>query len=231
MLMHHLSPQTDPQPALRACAHDLRNLFAVVACAKSLLERPLDEQRRRIVMDGLARVAIEGKIVTDALLNGDSEDRSCGTEASSELQSLTTVIETLERPGLRIDVTVEDQASWILMPPSEFRAIVLELVTNAVAAGAGRINIRAGRKGCRFWLAVGDDGSGFVPEAQPTGGPAGLHGTGLRRLASAVASARGKVRIRSKPGSGSVIAMILPIIRIVANDEPGEILPSLRSAG
>jgi anti-sigma regulatory factor (Ser/Thr protein kinase) len=221
LALHHSG---DP---LRACAHDLRNLFAVVASAKSLLEKPLDEHRKRIVMDGLARVAVEGKLVTDALLAG-GEDGECGSNPAAELQSLATIFHTLERPGLQVDLSTDPAESWILVAPAELRAVVLELVTNAAAAGARRIQIRAGRRGCRYWLIVADDGSGFTPIAPEPARSAGLHGTGMRRLAAAARSAHGKVRIRSKSGNGSVIALILPILRILVSDASNPI-PVVRS--
>ena len=201
----------------RACAHDLRNLFAVVASAKSLLERLLDEHRKRVVLDGLARVAIEGKLVTDALLSG-GESRECGSDAAAELLSLATIFKTLERPGLQIGLSIDRDASWILMAPAEMRAVVLELVTNAAAAGARRIQIRAGRRGCRYWLIVADDGAGFTASTPEPAHPPGLHGTGMRRLAAAARSAHGKVRLRSTAGHGTVIAVILPILRILSSD-------------
>ena len=209
-------PRQDKPDALRACVHDLRNLFAVVASAKSLLDRPLDERTKAIVVDALYRVAADGKVLTDGLLAGGVEDRGCGTDALDELQGLAPILQALEGPGLKIELSIDDQPSWLLMPPSEFRAVVLELVTNAARAGSRTIKIRAARRGCRFRLIVADDGSGF----SGSGGPAepllaGLHGTGLRRLASAVGSAYGKVRIRSAQGRGSVVALTLPIVRLL----------------
>lgn len=202
---------------LRACVHDLRNLFAVVASAKLLLERTPDEQRERLILDALGRVAIEGKIVTDALLAG-GEERSSGSHAAEELMSLSAIIKTLERPGLEITLSIDEGANWILIAPSEFRAVVLELVTNAVRAGARKIQVCAARRGSRCWLTVADDGAGFPkqPSDVSSAHPAGLHGTGMRRISAAIRSARGKLRIRSRAGSGSVVAIILPLIRIVA---------------
>jgi glucose-6-phosphate-specific signal transduction histidine kinase len=136
--------------SLRACVHDLRNLFAVVASAKSLLERPLDDNKRRLVLDVLGRFALEGKVVSDA-----------------------------------------------------------------AAAGAHRIAIRAARRSYRYWLMVADDGPGFASRSPAA--PAGLHGTGMRRLAAAVEAAHGKIRIRSKKGRGSAVGLIFPIMRIVTS--------------
>lgn len=206
-----------PSDPLRACVHDLRNLFAVVASAKSLLERPLDERRKRVVMDGLARVASEGKVVTDALLSKGSDDHEAACDASAELSEIASIVKTLEHASLRIDLSSNDDSVQILMAPAEFRAVVLELVTNAATAGARKITIRATRRGCRYWMVVADNGSGFPQQDTFTSpAPRGLHGTGLRRLASAVGSAHGRIKIRSEKGAGSVVALVLPIIGVVA---------------
>ena len=210
--------------SLRACVHDLRNLFAVVASAKSLLERPVDGRRQAIILDALHRVAIDGKMLTDGLLTGGFKDRMCGTDAPAELHELVPIIQALEGRALKIDLSIDDEPTWVLMPPSEFRAVVLELVTNAAKAGARTVRIRAKRGGCHFWLTVGDDGSGFAeptPRAEASS-LAGLHGTGMHRLSSAVRSARGKVRIRSQRGRGSAVAVILPIIRLLPPARPLE---------
>jgi signal transduction histidine kinase len=219
-------PRQREADSLRACVHDLRNLFAVVASAKSLRERPLDPEKEWLVLDALGRVAVEGKIVTDALLSG-AEDGTCGSDTSAELHSLVPVIRALERPALRIELSNDGSSPWILMAPAEYRAVVLELITNAGRAGAGRIQVRSARRGFWYWLIVADDGSGFPTEARLER-PAGLNGTGTRRLASAVRAAHGKLKIRSKTGRGSVVALILPIIRIVPPSDSDE-APAVRS--
>jgi signal transduction histidine kinase len=202
---------------LRACVHDLRNPFAVVASAKALLERCPDEDRERLVLDALGQVAVEGKIVTDALLGGD-DNRPYVSHAGEEVATLIPILGALEHPALRIVTTIDGSAAWVGMAPAEFRAVVLELATNSARAGAHSIRIKVARRGCRCWLVIADDGSGFATAAPPSAAARtmGLHGTGLRRLTSAVDSARGKLRIRSKAGHGSVIALILPITPVLA---------------
>lgn len=212
-----LNPGFGRPDALRGVVHDLRNLFAVVASAKCLLNRRLDERTKAILVDALYRVAADGKVLTDGLLAGGLEDRGCGVDARDELQNLAPILASLEGSGLKIELSIGEQPSWILMPAPEFRALVLELVTNAARAGAHTIRIGAARRGSRFWLTVADDGSGFAAPGGSPGSstPAGLHGNGLRRLATAVDSARGSVRIRSKRRNGSVVALILPIVRLL----------------
>jgi len=168
-----------------------------------------------MVLDALGRVAVEGKIVTDALLGGNRQDRATASDAAAELRNLAPVISALGHPGRRIELSIDNRSSWILMAPAEFRAIVLELVTNAAAARAGARNIRlrAAPRNGYCWIIVADDRSGF---ADRRGAPApiapGLHGTGLRRLSAAVASAHGTLKIRSKQGRGSIVALILPVL-------------------
>ena len=223
-MQRKLEIRQNPSDPLRACVHDLRNLFAVVASAKSLLERGLEEEKRRMVLDALGRVAVEGKIVTDALLAGDTQDRAADSDAVAELRNLAPLIGALEHTGRSIELSIDDRSSWILMAPAEFRAIVLELVTNAAAAGARKIRLRAAPRNGYCWIIVADDGAGFSdrPGVATQAAP-GLHGTGMRRLRMAVASAHGVVRIRSKQRRGSIVALILPIPPI-----PG---PGLTRAG
>src|SRR5690606_31914805 len=159
------------------------------------LEKPLDERRKRVILEGLARVAIEGKIVTDAMLGGTRPESAACSDASAELRSVEAIIETMAHPGLSIEMAIDDDASWGLIAPAEFRAVVLELATNAVAAGATRIRVRATRRGSRFWITVADDGSGFAVQSTLVGNAntRGLHGTGLQRLKAAAACAGGKI--------------------------------------
>lgn len=212
-----LAIHRNPSDPLRACVHDLRNLFAVVASAKSLFERELGEEKRRLVLDALGRVAVEGKIVTDALLAGERKNHAESSDAAAELRNLAPIISALEHPGRRIELSIGNPLSCIRMDPAEFRAIVLELVTNAAAAGASRIQIREAFHGGSCWIIVGDNGVGFADKQDaPAQAAPGLHGTGLRRLITAVAASGGTVKIRSKPGRGSTIALILPPLSIAS---------------
>lgn len=198
---------------MRACVHGLRNLFAVVAAAKSLLRKPLDEQNRLVLVDALGRVADEGKGLTNALLAGAKDSPSAPIEAGSELRGMQPMLSTLAGFGLTISTELDERLVWVGMPRADFEAIMLELAANSKAAGAKRLRIRAKRRGGSFWLLIADDGTGFPPPAlRDRASVPGVHGNGLRRIASASRAACGRLRIRSKIGAGSVIALILPVI-------------------
>lgn len=204
-----------PEPA-RACVHDLRNLFAVVASAKFLLERPIDEQKKALLVDALGRVAVEGRTITDALLSRVSRAarRSVSTiDAASEMRGLSPLLGVLERPGTKIDLPRSDESSWVLMTSPDFTAVVVELVTNATRAGASAITIHSAPRGRCYWLVVADNGCGFNASSSNADSK-GLHGTGLRRIASVVSGAGGKIRTRSQPNRGSVVAITLPLMPV-----------------
>lgn len=199
-----------PEP-IRACVHDLRNLFAVVASAKFLLEREIDEQKKALVIDALGRVAVEGQIIADGLLSPDTKISAPVIDAASEMRGLSALLGVLERPGTKIYLSCSDESSWVAMTAREFGAVVVELVTNATKAGASKITIRAAPRGRSYWLVVGDNGHGF-DAATSQADSKGLHGTGLLRIDAAVARAGGEMKLKSQPNRGCVIAMTLPLM-------------------
>jgi hypothetical protein len=51
----------------------------------------------------------------------------------------------------------------------------------------------------------------------------------MHRLQAAARRAHGVLKIRSKVGQGTVVALILPIIRIVSGQNSNELPPPVRS--
>jgi signal transduction histidine kinase len=219
---------TTPVLPQRAIVHDLRNLFAVVASAKSLLARPFDERTKRAVLDALDRVAIEGDALTTAFLSGDGGTSTRETEATAAISEIGTVIRTLAGPDVRVDLDLGSPAT-VRMARANLQAVVLELAVNAQSAGARRLRLRSGPRGGEFWLVVADDGHGFgVPIRQELGPRYGAHGTGLARIAAAIRSAGGTLRIHSTLGRGSVIAVVLPIVLHRPRETPSSSKPKPR---
>jgi len=86
--------------------------------------------------------------------------------------------------------------------------VLQEAITNIVKHAAARtveVKLSFGSRGVR--LSVSDDGRGFVvdPDFRAYGGHWGL--LGMRERASQV---HGKLRIRSKPGEGTEIVLLVP---------------------
>lgn len=205
---HRLVDDTAP---MRGCIHDLRNLFAVVGAAKFLLQRPLDEREQTLVLEALDRVATEGKVLTSALLSGGQVQEPKGLDAAEELRGLEPLVRALVGARTKFLLQIDETAGWIRIARSELESVVLELVSNAKVAGARGIRIRGERRGENYWLVVADDGAGFDrARLQDRPSALGNHGNGLARVASIAQSAHGSLRIRSKPGQGSVMALVLP---------------------
>jgi signal transduction histidine kinase len=86
--------------------------------------------------------------------------------------------------------------------------VVQEAVTNALKhAAACTVRVRLSFEARRVRLSVTDDGRGFAvdPNFQAYGGHWGL--LGMRERATQV---RGKLRVRSTPGQGTEVALLVP---------------------
>jgi signal transduction histidine kinase len=80
-------------------------------------------------------------------------------------------------------------------------------VTNAVRHGnATRLTVRLDANG-GLRLSVSDNGEGFDPDAKPNGGSGGFGLVSLRARAEALG---GELRVRSHPGEGTHVEVVLP---------------------
>ncbi len=129
------------------------------------------------------------------------------TEFGDALRKLTTFIS----PGTaRIDVTVT--GTPVSLPPStkhHLLRIAQEALTNAVRhASPSTIGIHLGYRPDAVSLEVTDDGVGFDPgEAMAPG----IGHFGLRGLRSRARETGGELTIRSSPGKGASIAIVVPL--------------------
>jgi len=210
-------PATGLCSPTRGHVHDLRNLFAVVASAKSLLEREPTKSRQEQIIAALGRVAEEGAALTTALLTGVAELGRAVCDPAETLRQVEPLLAAMGGPRCDIRLDIAFSKRRVRIARSDLEAIVLELIANARSARASAITIRGRLRRERFWLLVHDDGAGFdVPArlANPGPGPSPRNprGTGLRRVAGAVENAHGLMHIRSRPGHGTTIALILPTL-------------------
>jgi signal transduction histidine kinase len=127
---------------------------------------------------------------------------------------------TPRHPGIRVHCDLEP------VPPFTARAgeleqVVVNLIGNAIAAVApeGTVLVRLRAMGQSVLLEVEDDGPGMEPDVlahatepffttKPRGQGSGL---GLAIVSSIVASHAGALRIVSTPGSGTRVAVTLPL--------------------
>ena len=109
-----------------------------------------------------------------------------------------------ERSPVPVTVTVATGATGDVETETALFYVCSEAVTNAVKhAGGTRIDVTVSRRDGAIVLGVSDDGRGG----------ADVSGSGLQGLADRLAAHRGRLRVDSPPGAGTVVTATVPISR------------------
>lgn len=206
--------------------HDLRNLFGVVVSGTHLLADPQVEERREMVLTAMDGAATRGAQILSTLLAGLDGGTIETCLLPERIARLTPILTTMAGEGVHLRVDLSAQPVTVECAPDQFDRILLELVANARRAigGSGRIEIRTRHAGMRLWVIVADTGAGISPRrltrlrTRAGSVPRGANGTGLGQVRAFVAAAGGSLRIRSRIGCGTVVAMILPVRSQAATD-------------
>ncbi|HUP33373.1 MAG TPA: GAF domain-containing sensor histidine kinase [Gaiellaceae bacterium] len=112
-----------------------------------------------------------------------------------------------ERTTIRVDLTARLGEERLPRDvETAFYRIVQESLTNVARhAGASRVDVLLGRTPGSATLLVEDDGSGFDPEEAPRSS------LGLVGMRERVGLLQGRFRIESRPGTGTTIAVEVPL--------------------
>jgi len=215
-------------------SHELRTpVTAIVGHAQYLLRRthPSAEQ-----IDSLRVIQREGermaKLVHDLL---ELARADAGFQVQREPLNLVEVLEAvrdelgpLAAPA-RIEVDCPQPLLEVEGDPSRLKQVVLNLVQNALEAGAQRVHLHLERDGKQVRLEALDDGPGIPAEALPhvferffrvdgarssRGNGAGL---GLAIVRWIVQQHGGSVEVRSRAGEGTVFTVLLPASETVVD--------------
>ena len=120
---------------------------------------------------------------------------------------------------LKVTVTVEPDALDALVPNLVLQPLVENAIRHGIGrrAAAGRLDIRAARRGDLLELVVQDDGPGIDDESDSvtpaTGIPLSSGGIGLRNTASRLQQlygAQGNLSLENPPGGGAIARVTLP---------------------
>lgn len=122
------------------------------------------------------------------------------------------VSRTLDPAGVSWDFNVQQSGERL---PQEIEItlfrIIQEALTNIIKhARAGRVELRLSRQNGEVTTVIQDDGVGFEPRDldRPGGTERGL---GLLGMRERVEQCRGEISIRSRPGKGTQITVMLPL--------------------
>jgi signal transduction histidine kinase len=209
--------------AFRERAHDLRNLFGAIASARHLLDDRPDEPRRSQILDAIEEAAQRGGALTTSMLEAGTEPRRVTFDPRARIMDLEPLLRTIAGPGNVLTLDLGEATASIRFAPDRFDHVVIELVANARGAmtcpGAIHLRLRA-RRG-RVRLTVVDSGCGMTAEAchalQTRMPPLGAHGTGFQQVRRFVEEIHGSLRLRSRPGRGTLVAIDLPTLLRLKN--------------
>ena len=189
--------------------HDaiIQDIFAVGLLLQGLALRMEDDRERRDVEEAVTRldetITTLRKFIFD-LRPPTGQGRNLATV-------LTHVVRQLADPyGVEVTVTVAEEVADESDPlPGEVIddacQIVREATSNALRhSGASAVEVRVERGAGSLVISVTDQGRGFDPATAP-------EGMGLHNLRSRAEKAGGETTIRSRPGDGTTVRVVLPI--------------------
>lgn len=224
-------PDSQPLEPFSAAGvvHDLGNLIQVASAAVSLIARnPEMRGSERGPMLARANESLDraGALVRQAL--GLMLDRAWQAEVANVATCLLEVkalVDAMGEDAVVLDVWLDVDLPEVRCDPLRLQNAVLNLVFNARDAmpDGGPIVLRAVAldRGSQVEIGVDDRGIGMSPEAaarafEPffTTKTDGMGGVGLPTVERFVRDADGEISIRSEPGRGTTVTMVLPSAQI-----------------
>jgi signal transduction histidine kinase len=234
---------------LRGVSHDVNN---ALGCVLPLVQQILaDVQSKRLTADTLSEdlQQIEESIQTCRRIFGgmlalarDTAQTSVQGNVQANVRraldsTLAVLRDSLERQGIRLDLQLEDVVPNIQTGQGDLEQLFLNLATNArdAMAAGGVLSIRTEVAGDHMAILVGDTGCGIPAELvsriqEPffTTKKNGS-GLGLSICRSIIWNAGGRMDIKSEPGGGTEIRVLLPIVSGEPADIPYEPMAHPRS--
>lgn len=209
-------------PRLRQTIHDLRNLFGLIGAARHLLSNSDHRAPREELLKAIEDATIRGGRLTTDLLAGTMGDCITLVRIDDFLGEFEPMMRALVGKSVNLTVDANDPGC-IRVARSDLEACMLEVIANACRAGAANLYIRQRQLGDGIWITVVDDGRGMSPtvlkEARNGAEYGQAHGNGLSRVRDFVHRALGKILVRSSPGSGTTISLVLPAVEMSADED------------
>ena len=155
------------------------------------LKTPLETA---LVADDPSGSVEDAILLVDALLEASRSGPSEGTFASVA-ECLAQAVQDLR---IEIEITA-DVATTLPLPPAALRVILRNLLSNAVAAGAGHLHVTALRSSFAWRLLVDDDGVGLAAVDRYDAGS----GLGLSLCRRIAARFGGALELSARPAGGT----------------------------
>jgi len=214
-------------------AHDFNNLLAVVLGGLEVLRRRVpDEARTRAILDDLVRAVDRGAALTRRMLAfARRQDLTIrAVDVAALVGGMTELLERSLGPGVAIETPFPPDVPPVRTDPHHLETALVNLVVNARDAmpDGGTITISAARTvpapadglppGDYVAVAVTDGGCGMdeatlaraVEPFFTTKGVGKGTGLGLSMVHGLAEQSGGRMRIRSRPGLGTTVELLLP---------------------
>jgi signal transduction histidine kinase len=199
------------ESALNSLAPIIRRRAAEERLARTTIQLA---QRNEALEDFAALVAHELKTPLETALAADDPSRSVedaillvdalleASRSGPADETFASVAECLEQAAedLRVEIEITaDVATALPLPPAALRVILRNLLSNAVAAGAGHVHVTAVRSSFSWRLVVDDDGVGLAAIDRYDAGS----GLGLSLCRRIAARFGGALELAAGPSGGT----------------------------
>jgi putative PEP-CTERM system histidine kinase len=202
--------------------HDIKNVSGQLSMLLANAEVHADNPEFQRDMLATVRASV-GKI-TRLLARLQAERQERGHALTTPWERLTEIVDTARTTrDAEIELTGDSGADGLAIDPEAFDAVAIHLLNNALDASppdtAVRIELR--REGMSMVIDIADEGPGMAPEFvrdelfRPFSSTKGDgHGIGGYQARELLREAGGDLLVISKPGSGTIMRMLLPLIRV-----------------
>ena len=235
-------------------AHDFNNLLTAVLGNLELASRRAQDDTTRRYLTNATQAAQRGAKLTAQLLAFSRKQRlqTEATDVNALVSGMGDLLFRTIGATVRIETVIEKNAWPAMIDASQVELIVLNLAINARDAmpGGGRLTIATENSapgdplrprdlapGEYVVISVTDTGTGMTDEViakafepffttKPTGSGTGL---GLSQVYGISTQMGGGVRIDSKPGRGTTVAIYLPRAQQAAVSSSGAVGPHIAS--
>lgn len=205
-------------------AHDLNNLFQVMASSTRLLDAGTDEERRE-TREGLAEAQRRAEQLARRLMQlGRPPVAPTRTDLAARVRSVEPLVARVTSPNTRLSWEVPTTPLDVLIDATDVDQLVLNLLFNAFGAlpnGDGSVLVRVEPRDGRARLVVHDSGVGMTDETKQRlfepfftnrhgGGGTGL---GMTVVRDVVDRANATLDVQSAPGQGTTFSVDFPLAR------------------
>lgn len=220
-------------------AHDFNNLLTVVNGSMDLLAEMLPPASReaKLAENALAAGQRAGELTSQLLSYARRQTLDIGAiDLSDFVRQLEPLIQSTAGEINRLQIDLNSDHRFVLSDRTQLTSAILNLVANARDAmpDGGDIRIRSSLQndpgmGPFVRLQVTDSGSGMSDDVQAhmfepfftTKETDRGTGLGLPMVQGYMRQLGGEVEVRSAPGHGTEIALLLPVAEAVAETETG----------